>query len=85
VLWIFLNAYPDLPVWAKLCRAYGAESGIGASSTRRINQKLKEPASRPPACRQAGRRYKFSGKQRQKRPPNGGRYKGKTVAGVARN
>jgi hypothetical protein len=44
VLWIFLNAYPDLPVWAKLCRAYGAESGIGASSTQRINQKLKEPA-----------------------------------------
>src|SRR5580704_9800652 len=53
-LWIFLHAHPDLPVWANLCRAYGAESGIGASSTRRIKQKLKEPARCPPTGRQAG-------------------------------
>jgi hypothetical protein len=34
-----------------LCRTYGAASGIGASSTRRIKQKPKEPA--PQIQRQA--------------------------------
>jgi hypothetical protein len=42
-------------------------------------------AGEMPAYRQAGRRYKFNAKQRKRRPPKGGRYKGKTVADVARN
>jgi len=45
-LGIFLRAYPGLPAWANLCRAYGAESGIGALSAPPIEQKQKEPARR---------------------------------------
>jgi hypothetical protein len=50
---LFSRFFPDLPVWANLCRAYGAGSRLGALSADRIAQEQRKKRS------PEGGRYKF--------------------------